>query len=81
MIEHTWGLDEKITLHDSVRWTGDALAELRTEPATKRFEASWAEQRAYVDQAAESCDGRSVRRQRHRRRRVGGHATFATGDA
>ena len=53
VIEHTWGLDEKITLHDSVRWTGDALAELRTEPATKRFEASWAEQRAYVDQAAD----------------------------
>lgn len=49
--EHTWGLDEKITLHDTVRWTGTRLAELRREPATRRFESSWAEQRAYVDEA------------------------------
>lgn len=52
--EHTWGLDEKTTLHDSGRWTGKALAELREEPATRRFEASWAEQRVYVDRAEET---------------------------
>jgi hypothetical protein len=52
--EHTWGLDEKITLHDSERWTGRRLAELRQEPDTRRFEASWAEQRTYVDQAEQT---------------------------
>jgi len=48
LVEHTWGLDEKITLHDATRWTGEALDELRKEPATRRFEASWAEQGDYA---------------------------------
>ncbi len=49
--EHTWGMDEKTHLPDRVRWGRGTLAELRAEPATKAFEASWDEQRAYVDEA------------------------------
>ncbi len=50
--EHTWGLDQKAALPDAVRWDRAGLAELRATDAGRRFEASWAEQRAYVDEAA-----------------------------
>jgi hypothetical protein len=50
--EHTWGLDQKESLPDAVRWDRAGLAELRATDAGRRFEASWAEQRAYVDEAA-----------------------------
>jgi len=49
--EHTWGLDEKTTLPDDGRYRADELAVLRREPAGRRFESSWAEQRDYVDDA------------------------------
>ncbi|QXC61518.1 DUF5054 domain-containing protein [Aquihabitans sp. G128] len=50
--EHTWGLDQKAALPDTERWDRAGLAELRATPEGRRFEASWAEQRAYVDGAA-----------------------------
>ncbi len=50
--EHTWGLDQKESLPDAVRWDRAGLAELRSTDAGRHFEASWAEQRAYVDEAA-----------------------------
>jgi hypothetical protein len=50
--EHTWGLDQKEALPDTVRWDRAGLAELRATGPARRFEASWAEQRAYVDDAA-----------------------------
>ena len=50
--EHTWGLDQKEALPDRVRWDRSGLAELRATDDGRRFEASWAEQRAYVDAAA-----------------------------
>ncbi len=49
--EHTWGLDEKITLGDEQRYRAEDLAELRSEPAGRRFESSWAEQADYIDAA------------------------------
>lgn len=49
--EHTWGLDEKVTLPDPVPWDRSSLGALRSSPAGQRFEASWAEQRAYADAA------------------------------
>ena len=49
--EHTWGLDQKIALPEDRRWGNEDLAELRTTPEGRRFEASWAEQRAYLDRA------------------------------
>ncbi|MEZ5177091.1 MAG: DUF5054 domain-containing protein [Acidimicrobiales bacterium] len=50
--EHTWGLDQKEALPDAVRWDRAGLAELRATAAGRRFESSWVEQRAYVDEAA-----------------------------
>ena len=51
--EHTWGLDQKVVLPTEVAWDDAELARLRATPAGRRFEASWAEQRAYVDEAAD----------------------------
>ncbi|MFN8018803.1 MAG: DUF5054 domain-containing protein [Acidimicrobiales bacterium] len=50
-VEHTWGLDQKVVLPDELPWDDAALAALRASPAGRRFEASWSEQRAYVDDA------------------------------
>ncbi|HEX2575224.1 MAG TPA: DUF5054 domain-containing protein, partial [Aquihabitans sp.] len=52
--EHTWGLDQKVWLPDDVRWDRAGLAALRATPEAVRFEGSWAEQRAYVDRAADA---------------------------
>ena len=49
--EHTWGLDQKEALPDEANWSPDAFARLRATPAGRRFEASWAEQRGYLDRA------------------------------
>jgi hypothetical protein len=49
--EHTWGLDQKVVLPAERPWHDDALADLRADPVGRRFEASWGEQRAYVDAA------------------------------
>jgi hypothetical protein len=51
--EHTWGLDQKIALPDDRRWAAPDLEALRRTEPGRRFEASWAEQRAYVDVAAD----------------------------
>ncbi|CAN5647779.1 hypothetical protein BH10ACT1_BH10ACT1_07520 [soil metagenome] len=50
--EHTWGLDQKESLPDTQRWDRSGLAQLRATPEGRRFEASWAEQRAYLDDGA-----------------------------
>lgn len=49
--EHTWGLDQKEVWPTEPAWDDEALAVLRTTEAGRRFERSWAEQRAYVDAA------------------------------
>lgn len=54
--EHTWGLDEKTHLDNYSSYTPAQLKELRkTEPA-QRFEASWREQRAYLQQAVAALE-------------------------
>ena len=49
--EHTWGLDEKITLADTVNFEKQRFFEALDTPAFKRFEKSWEEQRDYVNKA------------------------------
>jgi hypothetical protein len=49
--EHTWGLDEKTYLPDDTTYTRDQLRAARELPAFQHFEASWAEQRSYLDEA------------------------------
>lgn len=51
--EHTWGLDQKTWLPDTRQWDRDDLPALRATPEGQVFEASWAEQRGYVDHAAD----------------------------
>lgn len=46
--EHTWGLDQKVALPAEPAWDDGALGALRSTEAGRRFEASWAEQRAYL---------------------------------
>jgi hypothetical protein len=59
--EHTWGLDQKTHWPEQGHWNASALAEARREESTRRFEASWAEQRAYLSDYVELLDegGRS----------------------
>ncbi len=54
--EHTWGMDEKTYLADHSHYLADELAELRRTEKCQRFEASWAEQRAYLTAALDSLD-------------------------
>jgi hypothetical protein len=49
--EHTWGMDEKTHLPDHRHYLPDDFAVLRQSEAARRFEASWAEQRAYLNDA------------------------------
>ncbi|HXH56885.1 DUF5054 domain-containing protein [Iamia sp.] len=60
--EHTWGLDEKTHLPDRERWSRATLPALRAEPRTQAYEASWAEQRAYVDAAVAAIESDGLRR-------------------
>lgn len=55
--EHTWGLDEKTFLADYENYAADELARVRQEPEFARQEASWVEQRAYVDEAVGLLEG------------------------
>lgn len=49
--EHTWGLDEKITLADNENFKKEKFFAVLETPSYKRMEKSWQEQRAYVDAA------------------------------
>lgn len=60
--EHTWGLDEKTHLPDRERWSRATLPALRAEPRTQIYEASWAEQRGYVDAAVAGIESDGLRR-------------------
>jgi hypothetical protein len=54
--EHTWGMDQKTHWPDTEHWSAAALAEVRDRPDTVRFEASWAEQRALLDEFVDTLD-------------------------
>ncbi len=51
--EHTWGLDQKSHWPDTTHWSASELAEVRDDEATRRFEASWQEQRSLLDEYVE----------------------------
>lgn len=51
--EHTWGLDQKTHWPDTTHWSADELASLAGDPAAGAFEASWDEQRRYLDRFVE----------------------------
>ena len=49
--EHTWGLDSLAHLGDQARYQGEAFAQARKQPNFRSIEASWREQRQYIDTA------------------------------
>ncbi len=49
--EHTWGMDEKVHLKDYTHYDRQSFDKAQLTPAFQRFAASWAEQRAYLDEA------------------------------
>lgn len=55
--EHTWGVDIKTYLRDETAWDRPAFEAARlSDPRFAFSEASWAEQRAYLDQAIAMLD-------------------------
>ena len=65
--EHTWGMDIKRHLPDTSHYEAADLAELRQTEQCRHFEASWAEQRAYVDAALTALDGSALADEAHQR--------------
>lgn len=55
--EHTWGLDEKTHLADTQHYRPAQLAQLRRTRRGQQMEASWAEQRAYLDASLATLNG------------------------
>lgn len=49
--EHTWGLDVKTHLADFENYRNDLFDAARGKPNFQKMEASWQEQRAYLDEA------------------------------
>ncbi|MCC8023227.1 MAG: DUF5054 domain-containing protein [Clostridiales bacterium] len=60
--EHTWGLDEKSHLRDTKAYSRGAFEKKRTTKRFRNMEASWAEQRAYLDRALEALPDGELRR-------------------
>lgn len=52
--EHTWGLDVKTHLADYENYRTDLFNAVRAQPNFQKLEASWQEQRAYVDEAVDA---------------------------
>lgn len=65
--EHTWGMDEKTHLADYECYTGEDFEALRHSAQGQKFASSWAEQRAYVDEALAALDGSPLREEADRR--------------
>ncbi len=65
--EHTWGLDTKRYLSGDTRYEVDTFHAARSENNYQTLEASWAEQRAYVDTAVDALDHEGLARQARER--------------
>ncbi|MEE8441694.1 MAG: DUF5054 domain-containing protein, partial [Spirochaetia bacterium] len=55
--EHTWGLDDKTFLADEKDYRQDLSSGLQRTRAIAAMEASWEEQRRYIDEAVDSLGG------------------------
>jgi hypothetical protein len=58
--EHTWGMDIKVHLGDFETYETKAFRLARSQPNYQKVEASWAEQRAYLDDAVQALQGSSL---------------------
>ena len=52
--EHTWGLDIKVSLGDTSAWDEASFSAARRSARFRRVEASWREQREYIDSAIDA---------------------------
>lgn len=55
--EHTWGMDEKTFLADEDHYEAESFQTARKSEVFRKFEASWAEQRAYIPAAVACLSG------------------------
>lgn len=55
--EHTWGMDEKTHLDEYISYAPAQLRQVRDSGRFRAFAGSWAEQRAYLDDAVAALDG------------------------
>ncbi|HZQ07734.1 MAG TPA: DUF5054 domain-containing protein [Anaerolineae bacterium] len=60
--EHTWGLDVKTHLADSENFSRELFDAARDQPNFQKMEASWQEQRAYIEQAVHALDDSPLQR-------------------
>jgi hypothetical protein len=58
--EHTWGMDIKMHLPDTTNYRVEQLKKARKTPLFRQFEASWTEQRAYLDEALKALGNTSL---------------------
>ncbi len=58
--EHTWGMDEKTHLRDYTHYAKADFETARKTKVFKNFESSWAEQRAYIDDALKALGNSSL---------------------
>ena len=75
--EHTWGLDVKEHVGDDHSFDAAGFAQARKAPAFQKLEASWHEQRAYLD-AAVAALGDSEMAATARSRLAGAEPQFPT---
>jgi hypothetical protein len=54
--EHTWGMDEKTWLNDHENYSREDFQAARNQAHFKRFESSWVEKRAYIQQAVNALE-------------------------
>lgn len=54
--EHTWGMDEKTHLDDHDAYDAESFKKARGKPNFKKFESSWVEKRAYIDNALNALE-------------------------
>lgn len=55
--EHTWGMDEKTFLNDRENYATAQFHAARNQENFRKFEASWKEQRAYLETAVNGLKG------------------------
>lgn len=54
--EHTWGVDEKMYLHDNAHYSKAEFSVCRNLPNYLKFQGSWVEKRAYPDGAVQGLE-------------------------
>ncbi len=68
--EHTWGMDEKVHLHDTTSYRKADFQAARKTKIFRKFESSWTEQRAYVDDAVKALGTSDLAKEAQKRLKV-----------